>query len=133
MAGWPVLIRPAYTGYTVETELATYADEWRVIGDVLTYLELLEGGDVVGAGQPRGHARVVTVDADGTMRLGTGSPVFEPACCRWAVGPDLVAYGVLTPFAPPTVSQVAAIDDGGVPAGWPISIDGICVIASVRA
>jgi hypothetical protein len=125
MAGWPVMVRPAYTGRGLETELTSYADEWRVIGDALVYLELLEAGDVIPEDQPFGQARVVMVAADGTIRAGEVVPISYWACCRWTVGSDGVAYGVQGPAAPPTVSQVTAMDSGGVRDGWPIRIEGI--------
>jgi len=125
MAGWPVLIRPAYTGRRLENELVDYAGGWRVIENVLTFLELTALGDVVEEGQPFAHARVVAVAADGTVRAGEAVPILDDACCRWVIGPDGVAYGVQGPAAPPVVSRITAIDGNGVRAGWPLTIDGI--------
>jgi hypothetical protein len=129
MPGWPVRIRPAYTGRMRANELTFFASEWRVLGDVLTLFELLDaGGDVVGEGQPHGDGRVVTVGADGALRSGVPVPVFEPSCCEWTVGPDGVAYGIalvsgLTKGSE-VVSQIAALDLSGARPGWPVSIDG---------
>ena len=74
--GWPVRIRPAYTGRMRENELTVFANEWRVVGDVLMLFELVEKGDVVGEGQPHGDGRVVSVGADGALRSGVPVPVF---------------------------------------------------------
>ncbi|HLA17679.1 MAG TPA: hypothetical protein VJZ72_12360 [Candidatus Limnocylindrales bacterium] len=108
LPGWPVELPCCFTG--------------RVIGDELTvYVE-----EVVGSDFEVGW--IVTVTADGTVHQGSKVPLV-PGFRTWAVGPDGVAYGIVTDFgADPSAvktSQLWAVGPAGVPAGFPVAIDGI--------
>ena len=113
LSGWPVEVGCCFTG--------------RMVGDVLTMYARMYFGDVQQEGQPAGNGWIVTVGRDGTVRDGEMVP-FGLDCCidTWAVGPDGVAYGTTHDFsgAAPT-SQLSAVTVAGVPAGFPLLIDGL--------
>jgi len=116
LAGWPVDLPCCFTGRVLGDELTVYARE-----HFLTGFE---------EGQPAGNAWIVTVAADGTVRHGAKVP-FVNVCCgdSWAVGPDGVAYGSNHQFgdspSAPKSSELLAVNFAGVPAGFPIAIDGL--------
>jgi len=120
MAGWPI---------DLEALGANGFFAGRVIGDELKILAWESLGDQIAEGQPAGNAWIVTVAADGTV--GAGAKVqYGAACCidTWAVGPDGVAYGTIHHFADTlggATSELAAVGPGGVPAGFPVAIDGL--------
>lgn len=121
LAGWPI-------------DLDLYgADGYfagRVIGDELTLYSWASLGDQIQAGQPAGNAWIMRVAADGTVRSGA-QVQYGIGCCHadtWAVGPDGVAYGIVHDLAAPSTemtSELSAVGPEGVPAGFPVAIDGI--------
>jgi hypothetical protein len=121
LAGWPI-------------DLDLYgADGYfagRVIGDELTVYAWASLGDQIEEGQPAGNAWIMRVAADGTVRSGA-QVQYGLGCCNadtWAVGPDGVAYGIVHDFAETpagTTSELAAVGPAGVPAGFPVAIEGI--------
>jgi len=114
LGGWPV-------------DLQGYAFTGRVVGDELTLFAGSSLGDVIAEGKPSEEGGLVTVAADGAIRSGARAPMFE-TCCRWAVGPDGIAYGVASVSGPDEgseeVSRITALDLSGERAGWPVSFDG---------
>ena len=117
MAGWPVLLRPAFAG--------------GMVGDELTILSARALEHVAPIGVVSREVRVTTISADGSISRGKNLPRVETCCGeRWGVAPDGIAYGVFTVgerdlegFA--EVSQVTALDLSGERTGWPVNIDGI--------
>lgn len=99
-----------------------------MMGDALAFLDLTPHGDLDVPGEPYADVGVVTVAADGELRGGARVPVFD-TCCNWAVAPDGVAYGIsqVSGFAEGTKEafEVTALGPGGVPGGWPVSLDGM--------
>ncbi len=114
MAGWPIELRPRHTA--------------RVVGTALTMLQHMDMGDVGYEGQPDDEVQIVIVGTDGARDAGLPAPIFVPGCCHWEVGPDGVAYGVSHQFGDspeaPKSSQLMAVSLAGVPAGFPVAIDG---------
>lgn len=102
----------------------------RVIGDELTVYTWASLGDQIEEGQPAGNAWIMRVAADGTVRSGA-QVQYGIGCCNvdtWAVGPDGVAYGMVHDFAQTpagTTSELAAVGSAGVPAGFPVVVEGI--------
>jgi hypothetical protein len=119
MAGWPVQLRLAWpAGY-----------EGRVVGDELTYF-IEQQTDTSYTGTDSYEAWVTDVDVNGAIRIGVRVPRVDTSCCgeRWAVGPDGVAYGVVHRSSDASIgptSELLAVSVAGVPAGFPVSIDGI--------
>ena len=69
------------------------------------------------AGDP-GAYRLVTVDADGTLRTGAPVAVAEAKRGLVSIGPDGTAYVV-------DGNVITAFDQGGARAGWPVRLEGI--------
>ncbi len=115
LVGWPVDI----PGFFVTG---------RVIGDDLTLYASRSLGDVEIEGQPSADAGIVTVAADGVLVDGARITSFDH-CCRWAVGPDGIAYGAASVIGPDQepadASRITALDLSGIRVGWPVSFDGI--------
>lgn len=114
LTGWPINL--GAHGYSAG----------RVIGDELTIHAWRSYGDVIPEGQPASSSWVMTVAADGTVRNGAQTP-FMPNCCS-NIGPDGVAYRTNPRFADSSVGSMAklvALGPAGVPAGFPVAIDGI--------
>jgi hypothetical protein len=113
LAGWPV-------------DLDGWRLAGRVIGDTLALHVVQSLGDVGMEGQPSDNSVDVMVAAAGTILGGAKVPI--DCCFAWAVGPDGVAYGVLHHDADApalTMSELLAVSVDGVPAGWPVSIEGL--------
>jgi len=117
-AGWPVDLA-AHGLVTV-----------RAVGDGLIAHAWTISGDVILEGQPAGDSWIMTADPDATVRNGARAP-YGMGCCgpdEWALGPDGVAYGVVHHGAATlarTTSELTAVGPDGVPAGFPIAIEGI--------
>jgi len=112
MAGWPVQLRPGIwnAGRVIGDDLTVFSGEW--------------------FGQVSHEAWVTTVAADGSIRRGTDVPIVENCCGEeWAVGPDGIAYGVVSVSGwaegSAEVSRIMALDLSSVRAGWPVKIDGM--------
>ncbi len=119
LAGWPIDL----DRYGADGSFAG-----RVIGDELTVLAWDALGVQVEKGQPAGTAWIVRVTANGTVRAGA-KVSYGTDCCSdtWAIGPDGVAYGTIQQLADTgavTTSQLVAVGPAGVPAGFPVAIDG---------
>lgn len=114
LTGWPV-------------DLEGYNFRGRVGGEELTLFAGSQLGDVVEGGQPSQAGGLVTVAADGTIRSGARVTMFA-ACCKWAVGPDGIAYGIASgeglTEGSDEVSRLTAVDFSGERAGWPVSFLG---------
>ena len=114
MAGWPVDIPCCFTG--------------RILGDQLVVYARQALGSDFEAGQLAGKAWIVAVAADGAVHNGAQVPFYADCCLdSWAVGPDGVAYGTLHHLAAgstPATSELAAVSYDGIPAGFPVTIDG---------
>ena len=72
----------------------------------------------------------MTIVADGTV--GEGARVeYSTDCCApdtWAIGPDKVAYGVMrraNDTGTQATSQLIAVSNAGVPAGFPVALEGV--------
>lgn len=110
LPGWPVEVPCCFTG--------------RVIGDELTLYARQALGSEFEVGQVAGNAWIATVAADGTIRNGAQVP-FVNALDTWAVGPDGVAYGIIRHVTETSAaSELMAVGPAGVPAGFPVAIDG---------
>lgn len=120
LAGWPIdLADHGADGYFAG----------RVIGDELTIIVWKSLGDQIETGQPAGNAWIVEFASDGTVRDGA-KVAYGTDCCSdtWAIGPDGVAYGTVhhvADTAAGTSSGLEALGPAGVPAGFPVGIDGI--------
>ena len=115
LAGWPVRLRPG-TG--------------ELVGGELTILSIQPLTDTVEIGQISREARITTVGSDGTIRSGERVPMVETCCWEnWAIGPDVVGYGTTVDpgerVESPKSSTLMAVSADGIPAGFPISIDGM--------
>ncbi len=120
LAGWPVALSCCGPGSVVPG---------RVIGGDLWVLARQYLASPIEVGQPAGNAWIVTVAADGTVRSGAQVPFVED-CCRdtWAVDPSGVAYGTvhhISDGSTAPTSELAAVSFAGVPAGFPVAIDGL--------
>jgi PQQ-like domain len=117
LAGWPVLLRPAFAG--------------GMVGDELTVLSWQRLTDAVPTGVVSHEVWVTTAAADGSIASGTRLPRVQTCCGEsWGVAPDGVVYSVFTVgerdgpgFV--EVSQVTALDLSGERTGWPVDVDGI--------
>jgi hypothetical protein len=101
------------------------------------HVEEFLGTDFVDGQVMPGSARLISIAADGTVREGARVPL-EPCCSRyeWVVGPDGVAYSttLVQIELPPLdgggdgpismTSELRAHGPGGIPAGFPVTIDG---------
>jgi len=96
----------------------------RMVGDDLTLLAPRSLGDVVEPGKPTTDVGLVIVAADAALRNGARVPMDIP-CCKWAVGPEGVAYGAGWLDWPTDGSRVTAVGISGMLSGWPVNIDGI--------
>jgi outer membrane protein assembly factor BamB len=117
LAGWPIDL----TGYNFSA---------RMVGDDLTLLVSVSGGDVIEEGQPDHAVGLVTIGADGAIGRGVQAPRFWTWPGEgWAVGPNRIAYGVsgFSGFdeGSAEVSRITALGLTGVRAGWPVSFDGL--------
>jgi hypothetical protein len=115
LAGWPVRLRPG-TGGLVDGEL--------------TILSIEPLSDTFVIGEISREARLTTVGTDGTLRNGKRVPMVETCCSeKWAIGPDGVAYGSTVDLGEsvesPKSSSLMAVSTEGIPAGFPIAIDGM--------
>ena len=115
LPGWPVDLDGSYSG--------------RVIGNELRLFGVGYFSDVVEKGKPSHEGWLVTVAADGAVRSGARTPLFETCCVeKWTVGPDGIAYGLLSdgkwPDESTGPSRITAIDLSGVRSGWPVKING---------
>jgi len=111
-------------------ELRGYDFKGRVVGDELTLFVSRPLTEFLEEGKPSHDGGLVTVAADGALRSGARVPVFETCCIEeWAVGPDGVAYGVMSAGGwgdgSAEMSQITALDLDGVRRGWPVKIDRI--------
>jgi hypothetical protein len=120
LAGWPIeLADQGADGYFAG----------RVIGDELMVIVWKSLGDQIESGQPAGNAWIVAFAPDGTARDGA-NVAYGTDCCSdtWAIGPDGVAYGTVhhvADTAAGTSSGLEALGPAGVPAGFPVGIEGI--------
>jgi hypothetical protein len=116
MAGWPIQLRPGFTGVMVGDELTLLASQW------LT--------DTVSTGVVSHEIWVTAISADGSVRVGEKLPRVETCCGEsWGVAPDGAAYGSFTVGERDVagfdeVSEVTALDLSGEHAGWPVTVDG---------
>jgi hypothetical protein len=114
LPGWPL----ALDGNTLAE---------RMVGDELTMFASW-GLDDNDDGQPTEELGLVTIGDTGEVRNGTRVPMF---CCEYAptIGPDGVATAVINISGngdgSKMSSEVTAMDQSGVVAGWPRLIDGI--------
>jgi len=110
-------------GWPVELDGNTLAA--RMVGDELTMFASwpLDDND---DGQPTEALGLVTIDYTGEVRNGTRVPMF---CCEYApaIGPGGVATAVINISGDGSKfsSEIAAMDQSGVIAGWPRLVDGI--------
>ncbi len=121
LAGWPVELPFGWPAGFVGSMVG---------GELMHFTEQRRGLDV-DTGEPSYEAWVTRVAADGTLQVGAKVSRVETECCadRWAIGPDGVAYGTIheyggSPEARKS-SELLALGSAGLPAGFPVAIDGL--------
>jgi hypothetical protein len=122
LAGWPIALDDygvdgLFTGRVIGDELTLYADDY------------FEGP--VENDEPGGSHWLLTVAADGTVRDGERFryEITHTGYDTWAIGPDGIAYGTVryydNAYDETTSSELTALGPAGVPAGFPVALDGI--------
>lgn len=118
MPGWPVEVPASIEARVIGRDFVLFATEWIT--------------DVEEVGAPSHRSWLLRIGPDGAVTKGAEvGMVATMGQDAWAIGPDGVAYGTESVGEwtdMPTgneKSRVLAVDQSGLVAGWPVSIDGV--------